>query len=192
MSKTKLASLLTLAAAAGFAVALFTAPGCASNCGEVCPATTVWVSSPDNRELNGILEDLQVAGDACPPGFGVYCNGDQYQTGCTHVTITAQKPGECDVLFVFSDRPNEILHLQFGPTMNSNGTCCKGYPVLGPWLYTIPDKPTGPIYSGGGDAGPIDTDAITIVTDAAPPTATDAGTDAARDAGSDSLLPDAK
>ncbi|HXJ19014.1 MAG TPA: hypothetical protein VMT03_02190 [Polyangia bacterium] len=185
MSKPKLVSLLTLAAAAGFALAIFTAPGCASRCGENCPITTVYISSPDNAELNGILQDLEVQGDACPPGYGVYCNGDEYSTGCTHVTVTAMQPGECDVLFVFNDRPNEIVHLQFGPTRNANGSCCKGYPVLGPWLYTIPDKPTGgTIYSGGGDAGPIDTDAVTVVTDAAATTTTDGGTDAA-DAGAD-------
>jgi hypothetical protein len=192
MFNIKLFSLLAVAAAAtGFGVATFTASGCSRNCSVDCPVATVDIASPDNHELNGILVGLDVMGEACPPAYSVYCNGDEYTTGCTHVTITGQRPGKCDVLFEFSDRPNEIVHLQFGPIDQANADCCRAYPVIGPANYSIPDKPTGPIYSGGGDAGPVDTDAVTIVTDAGPPaTGTDAApaTDAARDAGSDSLL----
>ena len=184
MSKPKLLSLLTLAAAAGFAVALFSAHGCISNCAGNCPTTSVYIGDPDDYELNGILLDLEVNGPACPPSYGVVCVGDMTNTGCTHTSITGQKPGWCDVLFVFSDRPNEILHLEFGDTVNANGSCCQGFPVIGPSSYTIPDKPTGPIYSGTPGTPTYSTDAITLLRDAA--------VDAPRDAGADSLPADAK
>jgi hypothetical protein len=192
MSKTKLLlSVLTIAAAAaGFAAALFGNSGCGSTCAQNCPATTVYIGSNDNHELNGILTNLDVMGPACPPSYGLGCSGDGTTTICTNVTITAQHPGACDVLLVFSDRPSEIVHLKFGETVNANGSCCRGYPVIGPSVYTIPDKPTGPIYSGGFDGGPIDTDAVTVLTDAG---TTTTKPDAARDAGADSLLlPDAQ
>jgi hypothetical protein len=177
MSKRKVVPLLTVAAAAiGFVAAIVTTSVSCDQCAVDCPPTTVYIGSPDNHELNGILVNLDVRGEACPPLYSVTCVGDRYTTTCTHLTITGQQAGACDVLFVFSDRPNEILHLQFGKPLS----CCRGYPVQGPSYYTIPDKPTGPIYSGGNDAGPIDTDAVTIVTDAAP--ATDAATDAGSDA----------
>lgn len=174
MSKLKFVPLLTLAAALALVVVLAMTTASCDTCAVDCPPTTVYIGSADNHELNGILENLDVRGEACPPAYSVICVGDRYTTACTHVTITGQQAGACDVLFVFSDRPNEILHLQFGQPLS----CCRGYPVLGPSLYTIPYKPTGPIYSGGNDAGPIDTDAITIVTDAAPDATTDAGADA--------------
>ncbi len=191
---------LAAAAAAGFALAVFTAPGCASNCGENCPAATVYIGTNGNYELNGVLGDIEVNGPACPPRYSVLCVGDMATTACTHTTITATQPGWCDVEFVFGDRPTEILHLEFGSTINTNGSCCRGYPVIGPSVYIIPVKPTGPIYSGTPGTGSYSTDAITILTDAAVDGPRDAGagapTDAAvdgpRDAGGDSLLPDAK
>jgi hypothetical protein len=175
---------LVAAAAAGFVLAVVTAPGCASNCGENCPVTTVYIGSSDNHELNGTLGDIEVNGPACPPRYSVLCVGDMSTTACTHTTITGTQAGWCDVEFVFGDRPTEILHLEFGPTMNANGSCCNGNPVIGPSVYIIPDKPTGPIYSGTPGTPSYSTDAITIVRDAA--------ADAPGDAGADSLLPDAE
>jgi hypothetical protein len=184
-ARVKLIPFLALGAVAtaGFVAALFTGGGCASDCGNNCADPTVWVGSADNKELNGILTSLAVNGPACPPASAVSCVGDNDTTTCTHVPITAVAPGACDVLFVFSDRPNEILRLQFGPTVNANGSCCKGYPPLGPSVYTIPLKPTGPIYSGSPDAGTYSTDAVVVITDAAPDAPHDAGTDAPVDAG---------
>ncbi|HVY40851.1 MAG TPA: hypothetical protein VHM31_23090 [Polyangia bacterium] len=170
---------LAVAATAGFVAAVFTGGGCASDCGNNCQDATVWVGSANNKELNGILLGFDVNGPACPPASALGCLGDRETTSCTHVLIAAQQPGACDVLFIFSDRPNEILRLQFGPTVNANGSCCKGYPPLGPSVYTIPAKPTGPIYSGSADAGTYSTDAVVVLTDAG------AGTDASRDAGRD-------
>ncbi|MES1208069.1 MAG: hypothetical protein ABUS79_19215 [Pseudomonadota bacterium] len=173
----KLMPFLAVAAvaAAGFVAALFTGGGCASDCGNNCPDPTVWVGSANNKELYGILTSLDVNGPACPPASGIGCVGDHDTTSCTHVLIPAVQPGACDVLFVFSDRPNEILHLQFGPTVNANGSCCKGYPPLGPSVYTIPVKPTGPIYSGSPDSGSYSTDAVVVLTDAAADATRDAG-----------------
>jgi hypothetical protein len=171
---------LTTAGTLGFLLALFTAHGCVSNCAGNCMPSMVYVGSADNYELNGILTDLEVNGPACPPRSGITCLGDGQTTVCTHVGIASSQPGACDVLFVFSDRPSEILRLQFGPPVNSNGSCCKGNTVLGPSVYTIPDKPTGPIYSGSPDAGTYDTDAVVVLTDAGAASKTDAG---AADAG---------
>ncbi len=185
MKRTPLLALAAAAAlaATGFVAALFTGGGCASDCGNNCPNTAVYVGSANNQELNGLLVDLDVSGPACPPRTGITCAGNRLTTTCTYVLVTAVQPGACDVLFVFSDRPNEILHLQFGPTSNANGSCCKGYPPLGPSVYTIPAKPTGPIYSGSADAGTYSSDGIVVLTDAAPDAPHDAGMDAPADAG---------
>jgi hypothetical protein len=166
MTKSKLLSLLTLVFAAGFALATLGSHGCTSNCAGNCPATTVLIGSNDDHELSGILTNLDVNGTACPARDSVVCIGDPGVTSCSSVSITAPQAGTCDVLFVFSDRPSEILRLQFGDTANANGSCCRGYPVLGPSVYTIPDKPTGPIYSGTTGTPTYDTDAVVVVTDA--------------------------
>ncbi len=182
MTKSKLLSILAVAGALGFAVAAMGSHGCTSNCAGNCPATTVLVGSNDGHEFSGILTDLDVNGPACPSRDSVVCVGDPGTTTCTSVSITAPQPGSCDVLFVFSDRPSEILRLQFGDTINANGSCCRGYPVVGPSVYTIPDKPTGPIYSGTAGTPTYDTDAALVLNDAAADAHVDAGADA--DAGS--------
>lgn len=186
---------MTATAAIGFLLAVFTTPACSSTCGEYCPSTVVYIGSANNHELNGVLGDIEVDGPACPPRSSVLCVGDQSTTACTHTTIIGQQPGDCDVEFVFGDRPTEILHLHFGEPMNANGSCCKGYPVVGPWLYTIPDKPTGPIYSGTLGTDTYSTDGVTVLVDGGVPDASrsDAGkADAGHaDAGTDAGAPDA-
>jgi len=177
MTTSKVLPFLVLAGAVGFALATLGSPGCTSNCAGNCPSTTVLVGSNDNHELNGILTDLDVNGPACPNRDSVVCIGNPGVTSCSSVSITAPTPGSCDVLFVFSDRPSEILRLQFGQTVNANGSCCRGYPVLGPSVYTIPDKPTGPIYSGTAGTGTYDIDAVVVLTDGGADAA-DAGADA--------------
>jgi hypothetical protein len=157
---------VTAAAATGLATALLTGGGCASNCAENCPAGEVIIHSANYQELAEILTNLVAAGPACPPASSVTCLGDRVTASCSYVRITAPQPGTCDVGFAFSDRPNEVLHLEFGPTINANGSCCKGYPPVGPTTYTIPIKPTGPIYSGSVDAGTYSTDAVVVLTDA--------------------------
>jgi hypothetical protein len=160
-----IASILAVTAAATAALvgAAVTTGGCASNCGGNCPQTTVYVGSNNNQELNGILTDIEFDGDGCPPRSSALCVGDRATTSCTHLTITAPHPGLCNVLFTFSDRPSEILRLEFEPTINTNESCCKGYPVAGPSVYFIPQKPTGPIYSGSRDAGTYSTDAVVVM-----------------------------
>jgi hypothetical protein len=188
----KLFSSLTVAALLGFLLAVFTAQhGCASSCGNNCPATSVYIGSPDNTEL-AIAFDVN--GPACPPADSVICTGDESTTACTHTYITGQAVGRCDVLVQFDPyvdgRPSEIIELEFGAPYNAPGTCCPGYPVLGPSNYVIPDHPSaGGIYSTT-DGGERDYDAIVVIHDAGAD-ASD-GSSAARDAGADSLPADAK
>ena len=178
-SSLKLFSSLTAAALVGFLLAIFTAQhGCASNCASTCPASTVYIGSRDNAELPIAFD---VRGPACPPAESVLCVGDQSSTSCTHTTVTGQGIGNCDVLVVFNPytdgRASEIIHLQFGAPYSAPGTCCKGYQVLGPSTYIIPDHPTGgPIY-GTVDGGDKEYDGIFIIHDAS------ADADGARDAG---------
>ena len=190
-ARVKLVGLLTLTATAtaGFLLAVFTTPACTSTCAQNCPATSVYIGSANDGELLGILGDIEINGPACPSRSTAICLGD-VKNSCSHATITGQQPGACDVEFVFGDRPTEILHLQFGETMNANGSCCKGYPVIGPALYTIPVKPTGPIYSGTPGTDTYSTDAVTVLVDGGAPDAShadagqaDAGQADAGDAG---------
>jgi hypothetical protein len=185
----KLFSSLTVAGLVGFLLAVFTAQhGCASNCASNCPATSVYIGSSDNAELP---IGFDVNGPACPPISSVICTGDESTTACTHVTITGQAVGRCDVLVAFNPytdgRASEIVQLQFGATYSAPGTCCKGYPVLGPSTYIIPDHPNGGQIYGTIDGGTRDYDAIFIIHDAA----ADA-TDGSRDAGADSPAADAR
>lgn len=189
-SSLKLLSSLAAAALGGFLLALFTAQhGCASNCASACPANTVYIGSSDNAELP---IGFDVYGPACPPVSAVVCTGDESTTACTHTTITGQTVGRCDVLVVFNPdtdgRASEIIQLQFGPTTKAPGTCCKGYPVLGPATYIIPDHPTGGEIYGTADGGDRQYDAIFVIHDAG----ADAGDSGARDAGADSRPADAR
>jgi hypothetical protein len=178
----KLLSSLTVAALVGFLLAVFTAQhGCASNCGYNCPPTSVYIGSSDNAELSVAFD---VNGPACPRASSVLCVGDQSTTSCTHTTVTGQAVGRCDVLVVFDPytdkRPSEIVHLEFGAPPNTPGTCCKGFAVIGPSIYIIPDHPSGGGIYSTSDGGNRDYDAVFVIHDAAADAA-----DAARDAGAD-------
>jgi hypothetical protein len=183
----KLFSSLAAVALLGFLLAVFTAQhGCASSCGNNCPATTVFIGSIDDAPLSIAFDEN---GPACPPISSLVCTGDESTTACTHTSVTGQAPGACDVLVVFNPysdmRRSEIIHLEFGQPYKAPGTCCGGYPVLGPSVYVIPDNPiSGGIY-GLGDGGAKEYDAITF----AP---VDGSADGAADAGADSLPADAK
>jgi hypothetical protein len=186
----KLFSSLTVAALVGFLLAVFTVQhGCASNCGNNCPATTVYIGSSDNAELSIAFD---VYGPACPRASSVLCTGDESTTSCTHTGITALSPGRCDVLVVFDPytdgRPSEIVHLEFGQPYSAPGTCCNGFPVVGPSTYIIPDHPSGGEIYSTTDGGSRDYDAIFVIHDGAADATGDAG---ARDAGADSAPADA-
>jgi hypothetical protein len=189
-SSLKLLSSLTAAALMGFLLAVVTAQhGCASNCATYCPAGTVYIGSSDDAELPVAFD---VAGPACPPRSSVLCIGNGSTTACTHTTITGLGIGRCDVLVQFDPytdgRASEIVQLQFGPPYSAPGTCCKGYQVLGPSTYIIPDHPNGgPIY-GTVDGGDRQYDGIFVVHDAS----ADADDSGARDAGADAASPDAQ
>ena len=170
---------------------VFTAQhGCASNCGNDCPATSVYIGSSDNAELPIAFD---VNGPACPRASSVLCTGDESTTDCTHTTVTGLAVGRCDVLVVFNPytdgRPSEIIQLEFGPPPNTPGTCCKGFPVIGPSTYIIPDHPSGGEIYSTVDGGNRDYDAIFVIHDAAADAAdgsarTPAPTRAPPDAGS--------
>lgn len=181
MKKSRLVPSLTAAAGLGILLGALSSHGCASNCAANCPNTTAFIGNTDNYELGSILTSINLYGPACPT-YGFTCVGDESTTACTHLSIVGQAVGECDVELTFTDRPSEVVHLQFGATQNSNGSCCSGYPVVGPSFFTIPDKPTGPIYVGDAD---VPNDAVTVEVDAGHDAGHDAGaekTDAGTDA----------
>jgi hypothetical protein len=179
----KLFSSLIVVAAAGLLLALLTVQhGCASNCGSSCPNTSVYIGDTDNHELAGIITGFALSGPACPPQSG--CVGDEQTTTCTHFTVTGIQPGICDFYITFSDRPTEVVHLTFAPTQNSGGSCCQGYPPVGPNIYVIPDSPAGGLIhpSNGPDGGPTN---VSLPGDGSTE-------DAAHDAGADSGPADAQ
>ena len=179
----KLISALTAIALAGFLVAVFTAQhGCASDCGAHCPATSVYFGSIDDAQLDVAFD---VYGPACPARETAICTGDMGNNSCTHTTIAGQSPGACDVLVAFNPNTDgrqwEVVHLEFGQPYSAPGTCCQGYPVIGPSTYIIPDHPNqGGVYAYG-DGGAKFYDAITFVTDGG----TDGGPDGAADGATD-------
>jgi hypothetical protein len=195
----KLLSSLSAAGLVGFLVAVFTAQhGCASNCAGNCPITYAYIGDTDNYELANVVTGFAMSGPACPPVDGIGCVGDEMTTICTHFTITASMPGSCDFYVTFSDRPTEVVRLEYGPPQNSNGSCCRGYPVLGPNVYVIPNHASGgPIYPLNGSDGGVSN--VVVLTDGGldaqghtpdAGAARDAG--AGRDAGADSLPADAR
>ena len=185
----KLFSSLTVAALVGFLLAVFTAQhGCASDCGNSCPATSVYIGSSDNMNLSIAFD---VNGPACPPASTVLCTGDESTTYCTHTTVTGEAVGRCDVLVVFNPytdgRPSEIIHLEFSAPPKTPGTCCKGYAVVGSSTYIIPDQPSGGGIYSTADGGTRDYDAVFVIRDGAADAA-----DGSPDGGTDSLPADAQ
>jgi hypothetical protein len=172
----KLISSFFVLAIAGVLLALVTTQhGCASSCGTNCPQISVYIGSGDNHELAGVLTGFIMDGPACPSQTG--CVGDS-NAYCTHFLLTASQPGVCNLYITFSDRPSEVVHMTFGPTQNSNGSCCQGYPPAGPNTYIIPDSPSGGLIypQNGWDGGPTN---VTLYTDGSTQDgAHDAGTDA--------------
>jgi len=176
----KLISALTAIAVAGFLVAVFTAQhGCASNCAANCPTTSAYLGSIDDGQLSVAFD---VYGPTCPPRSSAICVGNMGNSSCTHTTVTGLAPGACDVLVAFNPytdgRQWEVVHLQFGQPYSAPGTCCQGYPLIGPSTYIIPDYPSqGGVYAYG-DGGAKFYDGITYVTDGGADGAADGGADA--------------
>ena len=169
--------LLFAFAAAGVGVAagvLTTAPtGCASDCGNNCPITTAVIETDYDYDP-GVMA-LAWDGPACPPSRPTAV-GMGPNTQCNHINVTAHAAGSCDVLIALYGREPMAVHLEFGPP--SGIGCCKGYPVVGDWHFTIPYAMDAGIYGGDGN-----TDAVRVLRDAA---ATDDGSaDTADDAASD-------
>src|SRR4051794_36284319 len=119
-------------AAALLAGLSFTPTGCTSDCKTVCPMPYVYIGSADSLTQVPIA-GIDPEGPACPP-YGIFCLGTPGAGGCTHFTITGQRPGTCDVGILFTDRPPEIVHLEFG----EERACCPGYAPLGDTRFVIP------------------------------------------------------
>lgn len=165
--------LLVALAAAGVGVAagvVTTAPtGCASDCGNNCPIVTAVIETAFDFEP--AITDLAWVGPACPASR-IGCVGVGQTSYCNRITVTADQAGACDVLIALYGRESMVVHLQFGPP--STVGCCKGYPVVGDWHFTIPYSKDGGIFGGDGS-----TDAVEPIRDdaSADGNATDAGTD---------------
>jgi hypothetical protein len=175
------------AAAVGVAAgALATAPtGCASDCGSNCPVVTAVIETEFDYDP-GIMA-LVWTGPACPPS-AADCSGMGPNTQCNHINVTAHAAGSCDVLIALYGREPMSVHLEFGPP--SGIGCCKGYPVVGDWHFTIPYSMDAGIYGGDGstdavhvlrDAGASDDAAADAVDDAVSDGSADNGDDAATD-----------
>jgi hypothetical protein len=150
--------LFTLAAAgAGVAAAvLMTVPtGCGSNCADNCPINTAVIETDSDYDP-GVMA-LAWDGPACPP-TRPDCVGMGPNTQCNHINVTAHAPGSCDVLIALYGREPMAVHLEFGPP--SGIGCCKGYPVVGDWHFTIPYAMDAGIYGGDGN-----TDAVHVLGD---------------------------
>jgi hypothetical protein len=164
------AALAAATLAAG-ALALFAPAGCGgSDCNQICRPGQVYIGSADG--VTAIpLAGYAFSGPACPPNYGKTCVPPQSGDGCAYFTVTGLGPGACDVGLVFSDRPAEIIHLEFGAPQ----PCCPGYRVVGDWTFIVPASADAGISGNLSGA-----DAITIVVDAG---ASDASDDAATDGG---------
>jgi hypothetical protein len=155
---------VAITGAAALAAGLsFTPAGCSSNCKTECPMPFVYIGSADSSTQIPV-SGIELQGPACPPNYGIFCIGTPSVGGCTHFTITGQKPGTCDVGIHFSDRPSEIVHLEFGEEQ----ACCSGYPPLGDTRFIVPSSPDAGI--SGQTSG---ADAVTVVLDAGTPDGAD-------------------
>jgi hypothetical protein len=168
--------LLLALAAAGIGVAvgaLTTAPtGCASDCGNNCPINTAVIETPYDFEPG--VTGLAWNGPACPNGT-IGCRGLTDSTLCNHISVTGDQPGYCDVLVEIVGRDPMVVHLEFG-TPSEHG-CCKGFPVVGDWHFTIPYDMDAGIYGGDGN-----TNAVHLLGDGSADSGpADAGTDDAGD-----------
>jgi hypothetical protein len=149
--KWVLAATAALAATAGVvAPALLVQPGCGSNCASDCPPTAVYIGNLNNQQL--WIQNITAEGPACPPSEGLYCLGDGQTTSCTHVTVTGQAQGYCDVTIWFGDRPAEIVRTEFGGPIQKG--CCRGRSIVGATVFSIPVASDAGItdYDGGTDA----------------------------------------
>jgi hypothetical protein len=137
------------AAVVGVAAGALTAAptGCSSDCGSNCPINTALIET--DRNVDPGITALAYEGPACPTGLPG-CRGDDHTTLCNHVYVTGAAEGYCDLYIAISGREPMAIRLQFGP--RSTVGCCKGYPVVGDWHFTIPTMDAGIYGDDGGDA----------------------------------------
>src|SRR6185369_7913538 len=142
--------------------------GCQSDCRSKCPPTEVVVVASPGENL-GIMTGTW-NGPACRQTVQ-YCEPDSVNA-CVRFRIVGFAEGTCDVALTFDDgRPAMTVHAEFGPAPTQG--CCRGHPVVGPSIITIPPLPT----DAGTDAPP----AVDAADDDAGAEAAAAGDDAASD-----------
>lgn len=124
-------------------MAALASAGCQSDCRSKCPPTEVVVVASPGENL-GIMTGTW-SGPACRPTVQ-YCEPDSVNV-CVRFRIVGFGEGSCDVALTFDDgRPAMTVHAEFGPLPTQG--CCRGNPVIGPSIITIP-----PLH---GDAGADD------------------------------------
>jgi len=145
------------AAVVGVSAGVLTAAptGCSSSCGSNCPINTAVIETDINVDPG--ITALAFNGPACPTGLA-QCRGDDTTTFCNHIYVTGTAEGTCDLLIAIAGREPMAIRLQFGPRTTVG--CCKGFPVVGDWHFTIPVYDAG-IYGGDGS-----TEAVRVLTDA--------------------------
>jgi hypothetical protein len=169
-----LAALAAAVVGAAAGMITISPTGCASDCGSGCPPATAIIESRLNVDPG--IQDLAFSGPACP-NPAPDCRGDGQTTLCSVIGVTAQAEGYCDVFIKLAGREPMAIHLEFGPAGQQG--CCKGYPVVGDWHFTLPiPDDDGGIYGGKGN-----TDAVRIVHDGGSDDA--AGDDAGSDGSAD-------
>ena len=149
-------TLIAAAGAIGLAAGLAGQSGCASNCGTNCPPNTIYVGVANPSTQAVPYFSIRFDGPACQSSSG-YCLAANTGQACSYFTVTGLAEGDCDVYIGFTDRPPEVLHLQFGPHIQQG--CCAGYQIIGPDTYIIPTDPNGVIYGVDGGAD------VTVYTD---------------------------
>jgi hypothetical protein len=142
------------------AAAALGSAACDGNCRSNCPVTalTVVASPGENLDIN----TGHWTGPACRPTIE-YCTpdpADPTNFPCIAFQIVGAAEGSCEVALTFKDdRAPITVHADFGPATTQG--CCRGFPLTGPPVFTIP-----PLH-GGPDAGDADADAGTDGTAAA-------------------------
>lgn len=142
---------IALATLAGTAAA--TVASCGSNCASDCVPNSVRVTV--QGAVNAPIMTLSWSGPACP-SYQPFCRGNDPSTVCSHIDITAQAPGACDLTVNFSDgRPSQVVHAMFGPAGQQG--CCGGFPVFGDSVFYIPLSADAGIVGSSGNADAVST-----------------------------------
>ena len=125
--------------------AVVLAAGCAGNCATNCPVIVFGIYATPGENLD--IATAQLAGPACPESVGG-CSGDLSGANtCVRMSIIGAQAGMCELDLTFTNgRAPLAIKTEFAAETNQG--CCHGFPVIGPWSYTVP-----PLYGSTTDAG---------------------------------------